>query len=148
MTQANNQPPSASSQPQSTDWRALRDAERAEKRAQRRANRESWGSSWIVGAVLILVGVALLLQNSGITLFHNWWALFILIPALSAFAAAWRIFQNSGRWTRAARGALIGGLFLTIMMGAFLFNIEWKLLLPALLIFAGAAMLMNGTLPD
>src|SRR5512135_2452866 len=101
------------------DWRTERDARRAERRAwreQRRAMRHSWGyGGWIGGAVLILLGVVFLLHNFGLVYPFNWWALFILLPALGAFGAAWTAYSQTGRWGAPARGALIGGIVLTLV---------------------------------
>ena len=59
-------------------------------------------SGWILGLVLIAVGGVFLLQNSGFpVLVGNWWALFILIPAIGAFAAAWTLYQQTGQLTGA-----------------------------------------------
>jgi hypothetical protein len=137
--------------PAQRDWRAERDARRAERRAwreQRRAGRWSRGyGGWIGGALLILLGVIFLLQNFGLTYPVNWWALFILIPALGAFGAAWNLYQQTGQLGAPARGALIGGALLTLVAAVFLFNLNWGLVIPVLLILAGIAMLVNLVLP-
>ena len=46
---------------------------------------------------MILLGVAFLLRTTGTFDFplNNWWALFILIPAIGAFDTALRIYRNS-----------------------------------------------------
>ncbi len=134
------------------DWRAERDARRAERRAwreQRRATRRSWGyGGWLGGALLILLGVIFLLRNFGLDYPFNWWALFILLPALGSFSAAWAFYSQTGRWGAPARGALIGGAVLTLIAVTFLFNLAWGLMLPALLILAGIAILVNVILPS
>ncbi len=147
--------------PAQYDWRAERDARRAERRAwreQRRAMRGSWGrgswgrgswgyGGWLGGAILILLGVIFLLQNLGLAYPFNWWALFILLPALGAFGAAWNLYRQTGQFGAPARGALIGGVVLTLVAVTFLFGLNWGLVLPALLILAGIAMLVNLILP-
>jgi len=94
--------------------------------------------SWIVGAILILVGLGVLASNlTGFSL-NNWWALFILIPAMGSLAAAWRMYQaNGNRFTQAARGPLVGGLILLCVTAIFLFNLNWAGVWPVLLIIVG-----------
>jgi hypothetical protein len=127
-----------------------RRADRQQRREERRAARGGrLSSGWIGGGLLIVIGVAFLLQNLGaLTLGGNWWALFILIPAVGAFAAAWRSYQNAGgHLNAAARGSLIGGLILTMVAAIFLFNLNWGLLGPVLLVLAGIGILLNTSLP-
>ena len=68
-----------------------RRAARRQRLEGRRAGRLS--GSWVVGAILILVGIFIMLPNLTAFSLQNWWALFILIPAVGAFANAWRGFQ-------------------------------------------------------
>ena len=63
-------------------WRRIE-----ERRAARRGR---YGSRWIGGAVLIALGIILLLSSLGSFYLENWWALFILIPAIGAFGNAAR----------------------------------------------------------
>lgn len=122
------------------DWRSLRAQERAERRAWRGS------SGWLFGAILVLVGVLLLMQNlTGFTL-HNWWALFILIPAAGFFAAAWRILAYSrGGTSAAAIGPFLVGLLLVAVTAAFLFelNFNWGLVGPIVLILLGVSALFG-----
>ena len=105
-------------------------------------------TAWIGGAVLIVIGVVFLLQNiSGIDL-GNWWALFILIPALGSLATAWRIYQTHGRLTSAARGPLVGGFILLLVAAIFLFNLDWGKVWPLFLIIAGVGVLATSLLGD
>lgn len=127
------------SEPQG-DWRDERRRER-ELRRQRRGSRHNEG--WIGGAILILLGVIFLLQNAGLLAFHNWWALFILIPAFGAFANAWTHYQDYGRVDASVRGSVLTGFLLTLVTAAFLFEFESALFWPAMLILAGAGILVN-----
>ncbi|MDP2966689.1 MAG: hypothetical protein Q8N39_11755 [Pelolinea sp.] len=103
---------------------------------------------WVVGAVLILVGFAFLIQNLTGFYFNNWWALFILIPAFGSFSKAWQAMQNAdGQLTSSARGAFIGGLVLTAVAAILFFSLEWVIFGPILLIIAGVAMLLSAILP-
>jgi len=100
--------------------------------------------AWIVGGVLILIGVVFLLRSvTGVEL-HNWWALFILIPALGSLATAWQMFVRHGRrFSAASRGPLIGGLILLTIAALFLFGIDWTYAWPLLLVVAGAGILFS-----
>jgi len=100
--------------------------------------------AWIVGGVLILVGVIFIIKNvSGFEL-HNWWALFILIPAFASLGTAYTMYRkNEGRFTAASRGPLIGGLVLLFVAGVFLFNLDWGAMWPVLLIIVGAGVLLS-----
>lgn len=144
----NDQPPAQSKDNQQTppeplDWRE----ERRLRREERRAGRGSSGA-WFGGAILIILGIIFLLQNMGALALENWWALFILLPAVGAFGNAWRAYQNSGgRLTAPARGSLIGGLVLTMIAAVFLFNLQWGILGPVILILAGIGILLNTFLP-
>lgn len=143
-----NTPPNTQPNTQPTPYfgnaREQRHAWREERRAARRAN-----GTWIGGAVLILLGVIFLLQNIGLATLHNWWALFILIPALGSFSTAYALYRNSGdRLTYAARGSLIGGLVFTLLAFAFLFELSFGIFAPVLLIVAGIGLLLNFLLPS
>lgn len=127
--------------PATTDWRELR----RQERAARRANRDAYGYGWIGGVVLILLGGIFLLQNTGmIESFDNWWALFILIPAVGSFVNAWRLYQQAdNQWAPAATGALTGGLILTGIAAMFLFGLDLGKWWPLFLIAGGIATLLG-----
>lgn len=134
--------------PEYTDPSAARRAERRELREERRRARASRrGGGWIAGVVLILLGLVFLLQNIGGFSFENWWAIFILIPALGSFASAWNSYQSSGGFTGAVRGSLVGGFFLTTIALIFLFNISFGLYWPVLLILGGLLILATVLIP-
>ena len=123
--------------------------DRREARHQRRAERladPSRGGSWVAGIILIVLGGAFLMQNMGSYRFplQNWWALFILIPAVGAFDTAFRTYRNTGTFTNTARGSLLVGIVLTLVTAIFLFNLSWTYFGPALIILAGLGILMNG----
>jgi len=104
---------------------------------------------WILGLVLIAIAGIFLLEQAGLpVLVGNWWALFILIPALAAFAAAWRLYRQEGRLTTQSSGLITGGLVpLTISM-IFLFNFNFGYAWPVLLLVIGAGILLRGTITD
>jgi hypothetical protein len=118
-----------------------------ETRRERRARRRGGEGAWIIGAVLVVLGVVFFLQNMGAVNLKNWWALFIMIPALGCFGDAWRSYQNADkRLTSKARGSLFVGVLLTMVSAAFLFSLNWTYLGPILIILAGAGLLLNAFL--
>ena len=106
-------------------------------------------SGWILGLVLIAVGLVFLLQNAGLpVLVGNWWALFILIPALATFAAAWTLYQQDGQVTPRVVGLVTVGLVPLTVALIFLFNFDFGSAWPVLLVVLGAGMLLRGTGAD
>jgi hypothetical protein len=123
------------------DWREQR---RAERWARREARWRSHGGSaygWIGGAILIFLGVIFLLENLHIAFLQNWWALFIMIPALGAYAGAWNLYRVSGKFTQGVAGSLTGALLLTGLSLIFLFNLAIGLFWPLFLIAGGTLLL-------
>ena len=115
--------------------------------APHRRGRPFSGGSWIGGAILIALGIIFLLQNAGldIPLLRNWWALFILFPAVSSLARAWQAYQANGqRFTGRVSGSTIGGLALLLVSVTFLFGLSWSLIWPIFLILAGLGALIGG----
>ena len=96
---------------------------------------------WVFGGILIIIGVFMLLQNLTGLNFGNWWALFILTPAVGALASAWKLYQARGVVDAAVRGPLVGGVILLFVFAMFFFNLDWGLFWPLLLIVAGIAAL-------
>ncbi|MBE3088372.1 MAG: hypothetical protein IMZ71_04590 [Chloroflexi bacterium] len=101
------------------------------------------GSGWIWGLGLLALGVIFLLQNLGIFTLNNWWAIFILIPAVGAFATMVSSIQEHGRFTSAAGGSLIGGLLMTFVALIFFFNWDWSKVWPFFLIIIGIGALLS-----
>ncbi len=120
-------------------------SDRREERRERRAAR----GEWIMGIVLVALAGFMYLQNAKLYILNNWWALFILIPALGSFLNAWRHAREAGgRFTMRARGAIIFGLVLLAVAAMFLFGLNWTILGPALLAFAGLGMIINAIFKD
>ena len=141
----NADPTNTQTQPEPLDRRELRRERREERRA---ACGDRNRGAWVGGVVLIILGIVFLLQETGAFSLENWWALFILIPAVGAFGRARRHYQDAGgRITAGVRSALIGGLVLIVIAAAFLFNLNWGLLGPVLILLVGVGMLINALLP-
>lgn len=103
-------------------------------------------SGWVAGAVLIAVGVILLLQNLHVMTIplDNWWALFIFIPAIGAFARAWDFYQGAGgHLTERARGSLFGGVILSLVACTFLFGLNWAIFGPVAMMLVGLSVLIG-----
>lgn len=95
---------------------------------------------------LILIGIGTLFLLSQVTGFHldNWWALFILIPAMCKLNEARQSYRANGRLTEETRGALIGGTLFAMVAVFFLFSLSWNLFWPLMLILLGIGALLNG----
>jgi hypothetical protein len=121
-----------------------------DRRESRRQRHEALGipggSTWAVGLVLIILGGAFLMQNTGMYKipFTNWWALFILIPAIGSLDRAYRAYKNAdNQLTVFARNSMFVGLILTMVAGMFLFNLNWSTFGPVLIILVGLGIIAN-----
>lgn len=111
-------------------------------RQRRRGERET--TSWVIGAVLIVLGVAFLLENAGfVVLSGNWWAVFIYFGALASLANAWRMYRARHEMSSSATGSLIWGLVLTVIATIFAFNLEWDTWWPAILVAIGIGIVVG-----
>jgi hypothetical protein len=129
--------------------------DRQEARRQRREERwaarsdPSRSSTWITGLILIILGAAFLLRNTGSFEFplKNWWALFILIPAVGALDTALRMYHHAGdQLTSSAMGSLLVGLVLSFLTLSFLFELNMSLFGPILIILAGIGIVAVATI--
>ncbi len=102
--------------------------------------------AWIPGLVLIGIGVIFLLNNLTGFQIDNWWALFILIPAVSSLGNALRVYRNTGKLGDDGRGSLIGGLIMLLVASTFLFSWNWAYIWPAFLVIGGIGLLMGALL--
>ena len=130
--------------PETKSWRE----ERRERSESRRAalGSPTRGGALIVGLLLVILGVAFLLNDSGVFSIYlkNWGALFILLPAFGAFDRAYRFYRGAGgRLTAAARGAAFFGLLLMVVTVVVLFELNWQVWGPVLIIVVGISFLLN-----
>jgi drug/metabolite transporter (DMT)-like permease len=101
-------------------------------------------TSWVVGIVLILLGVAFLLENSGyLVLLGNWWALLIYLAALASFANAWRSYRTKGEFSATATGSLTWCLVFAVIATIFFFNLLWDQWWPAILVAIGVGIIVG-----
>jgi hypothetical protein len=116
----------------------------APTRQTRRAPQRNAQKNWTSGVILIAIGLIFLAANVTGFRLDNWWALFILIPAVANFGSAWADYQKNGRFTRSGRGSITGGLILTLVSFTFLFGWSWSIIWPIFLIIGGIAALLGG----
>ena len=102
---------------------------------------------WIAGGVLLMMGLLLLVSNLTGAPFNNWWALFILIPALGSLYIALKNYGEIGAMTEAVRKPMTGGLILLMVSVMFLFDLNWAALWPFFLIIAGGMLLLTAIWP-
>ncbi len=119
------------------EFKDLKDEEKGDESAAKSNN-------WMMALVLIVVGLGLLVSNFTGFSFDNWWALFMLIPAVAMLTNVWRDYQANGRLTSKCTGPLIGGLAILVMAVIFLFNLNWSGLWPLAFVFGGIAVLLSG----
>lgn len=118
---------------------------RRQERLERRAARDTGAGRWVAGLLLVGLGALFLLQQAGyLTSFSNWWALFILLPAIGSFSAAWAAYnRNGGAWTNEAVAPLLAGLLFLGLTIVFLFDLNLSLFGPLLLIAGGLLLLLS-----
>lgn len=111
----------------------------------KRRSHRGWqcGSNATGGLILIGLGIIFLLSQTTGFYLNNWWALFILIPAVHNLIEAWHSYQVNGRLGSHARHALFGGILLTAVAAFFLFNLSWNLFWPIVLIMVGISALIK-----
>jgi hypothetical protein len=95
----------------------------------------------VIGVSLLILGGLFLAGNLAGVAFQNWWALFLLIPAMGSLATAYRRFQH--REMAEARRILWMGLFLVGLLLALVFGLDFGFLLPLLLLLIGVGALLG-----
>lgn len=122
----------------------LKEEEMADEGEEVATSRKRDNSSWIIGLVLIALGGMFLLSNvlPG-TFVTNWWAVFILIPALFSLNRAWQSYRNHHRLTAGGRSSLIGGLLILTVALIFLLNLDWGVVWPVFIIIIGIGILLQ-----
>jgi hypothetical protein len=125
-----------------SDWETEIEAE--ESRPERH---KKDAPGWIAGGVFVMMGVLLLVSNITGASFDNWWALFILIPALGSLYIAMRTYNEVGAMTEAVRKPLTGGLILLLVSVMFLFNLNWGRYWPFILLIVGGSLIVTALWP-
>lgn len=102
----------------------------------------------ITGAIiLILIGVVFLIKRLGIVEIENWWALFILIPAISSLSNLIQDVRRGISISAVIAQGILGALFPAAIAAMLLFNLSWVKFWPIFIILAGFSMLLSGFLP-
>lgn len=101
-------------------------------------------NSTTTAVILIVAGAALLLGRGFGVHLDNWWALFILIPAVASVGTAYRAYQaNGGVLDRGVTGPALTGGILVLVAAVFLFGLDWGLMGAVIIILVGAGMLVR-----
>lgn len=113
----------------------------SEGRSERR--RRGGGGLW-AGVVLIFMGAVFMLQQMGyVGRGFNWWAIFILIPALGTLSGAWTLYRRNERFDAGVRSSLGSGLVILTVALMFLLDFDWGVWWPLMLIAPGLALLLT-----
>lgn len=122
----------------------LKREEQEKIHGDRKNGARSEGPGRLAGLVLVILGLYFLAENYfHLTLFTNWWALLILIPAAANLTRARRGYRARGTWRGSAGRALTSGLLLTAVALIFLFGLDFGTYWPVLLIIFGAGILVR-----
>jgi len=96
-------------------------------------------NEWL-GVALIALGVVFFAGSYFGYELRNWWALFILIPAVGSLSTAWYAWK-AGHMS-AATSQLTLGLVMVSVAAIFLVDMPWRLAWPVLFIVAGLGLLL------
>lgn len=109
-----------------------------------------WTSSnlWI-GLAFLVGGIIVLLNQTGLVSFDfNWWALFIIFPAVGSFSNAYKRY-------RATNNLFDMGVMMPVLIGLFMlalaynllsgngWNFNWNFLWPAIFVIIGLGMIFG-----
>jgi len=113
-------------------------------------NQNLWTSSnlWI-GLAFIVGGAIVLLNQTGLLSFEfNWWALFIIFPAVGSFSNAYRRYRATNNLfdMSVMMPALIGLFMLALaynLLSGNGWNFNWSLFWPFMFIIIGLGMIFG-----
>ncbi len=108
-----------------------------------------FSSNLWIGLAFIAGGAIVLLNQTGLLSFEfNWWALFILFPAVGSFSSAYYCY-------RATNNLFAMGVMMPVLIGLFMlalalnllmgngWNFNWNLYWPAIFIVIGLGMIFG-----
>jgi hypothetical protein len=115
------------------------------------SDKRNWvpSSSLWIGLAFIAGGAIVLLNQSGLVSFElNWWAFFILIPAIGSLSSAYNRYRaTSNLFDMSVMMPALIGLFMIGLMFNLLsgngWNFNWNLLWPIMLIIIGLCMIFG-----
>ena len=115
------------------------------------SDKRNWGTSsnlWIGLAFIGGRALVLLNQSGLVSIEFNWWALFILFPAVGSFSNAYNRYRATnnlfemGVMMPALIGLIMLGLMFNLLSGNG-WNFNWSLLFPVMLIIIGLGMIFG-----
>jgi len=102
-----------------------------------------------MGLIFIFGGIAVLLNQFDLLPFElNWWALFIMLPAVGFLSRAYNRFRSGGDVfsmdiaMTALIGLIMAALSFSLLVGA-AWNFNWSLLWPMIIILIGLSMIFG-----
>lgn len=111
---------------------------------KKNGNKGNFNDSIWFGLVLITLGIIFLLQRTGTVTIRNWWAVFILIPAFSAFASALRMWQRDRMFHFGVWSTFYGGVLPLAVALMFFLDLDWGVYWPVFVILGGFGSMING----
>ena len=106
-------------------------------------NNQKSGNQLSSGLIMIAIGVIFLINQYTSIRINNWWAIFILIPALFNWYKAYKIVQETGAFTQGAVQTLLASLFPLFIAAIFFFDMDWGKVWPVFIILGGITALGN-----
>lgn len=104
-------------------------------------------TSWAFGLAVIIIGGLLLAKNLGIDLFfldfHNWWAFFILVAAISPLLNAFKSYRDKG-FNQVVYHSLVSASAIIFIALIFLLDLSIMVWWPSFIIIGGLYMMTNG----
>lgn len=96
-----------------------------------------------MSAGLMMVGIGVIFLINEITNFQiiNWWAIFILVPAVLNWGNAYKLFQETGTITKEVIQMVLTSLFPVIVASIFFFDMDWGKVWPVFIIIGGVTAL-------
>ena len=94
--------------------------------------------------VLVAIGFILLIQNLGVGLHLNWWAVFIFIPVVASLKTAWTQMQKTGKFDSIVAGSLGSALIVGTVAVLLLLGLDWTKWWPLMVIAPGVSVLLTG----
>ena len=115
------------------------------------SDKRNWrlSSNLWIGLAFIAGGAIVLLNQSGLLSFQlNWWAFFILIPAIGSFSSAYNRYRATNNlFDMSVMMPALIGLFMIALMFNLLsgngWNFNWSLLWPIMLVIIGLGMIFG-----
>jgi hypothetical protein len=100
----------------------------------------SYSSNWALGLSIVVIGGLLLARNLGVDLFflhfHNWWAFFILLAAISPLQQAFSFYRKNGMGAPVLNSLASAGAIVFISL-IFLLDLSFSTWWPVFIILCG-----------